>query len=242
MRLLRDGVTPEEQQAIEAVAEAWQRRKGGAGPLRRTSVYRRALLWLMAGLLSVGVVLFSLKVIEARRVASNSAEHVVQLLLGDNNRPFQSQLAGQPYRTFIQTRSADAGSIDFDTIESVIVRQPGDSYEMGRFYLLQQRFDKAAASLETAAAVHSSPQIMNDLGVAYFETGGEANLTRAVDAFRRALELDRDFAPAVFNLSLAYQRKGALPDAENQWRRYLQLDGASGWASEIRSKLQNMSR
>ena len=74
------------------------------------------------------------------------------------------------------------------------------------------------------------------------EVGGEQNVRKAADAFRRALELDRDFMPAVFNLSLAYQRLGALPDAESQWRRYLQLDDTSGWASEIRSKLQSMSR
>src|SRR5206468_4648453 len=111
-----------------------------------------------------------------------------------------------------------------------------------RFYLLQQEFGKATPYLETAAQTSKSPQVLSDLGVAYMEMGGDQNLRKAMEAFRRALEFDRDFMPAVFDLSLAYERTGALPDAESQWRRYLQLDGTSGWASEIRSKLQSMSR
>ena len=241
MRVLRDGFTTEEEQTLDAVAAAWNRRKGGGAPMRRTSAYRRALLWLMAGVIGVAVAFFSMKVIDARRTAARAAEQVVGVLLA-NNRPFESQLARQPYRSFAQTRGPNESGIEYDSLAAAIVRKPGDSYEMGRFYLIQHDFARATPALEAAARTDKSPQIFNDLGVAYMEVGGEQNVRKAADAFRRALELDRDFMPAVFNLSLAYQRLGALPDAESQWRRYLQLDDTSGWASEIRSKLQSMSR
>jgi tetratricopeptide (TPR) repeat protein len=241
MRVLRDGFTPDEKQAIDAVAEAWNRRKGGGAPMRRSSVYRRALLWLMAGVLGVAVVWVSMRVVDARRMAARSAEQVVLVLLAQN-RPFESQLARQPYRSFAQTRSGNDAGIEYDALASTIVRKSGDSYEMGRFYLLQQQFDTAKPFLESAAHDSKSPEVFNDLGIAYMEMGGEQNLQKAMEAFRRALELDRDFIPAIFNLSIAYERIGALPDAERQWRRYLQLDGTSGWALEVRSKLQSMSR
>jgi Flp pilus assembly protein TadD len=114
---------------------------------------------------------------------------------------------------------------------------------MGRFYLIQKDFSRAIPFLEKAeqeTGLGSDPH--NDLGVAYMEAGDEALLPMAAQEFQHVLSSDPTFAPAVFNLAILQERRGSLPEAERELRRFLALDSRSSWADEARSKLEGFNR
>jgi len=243
MRLLRADFTPDEEAMVSAISDVWNKRKGGSPPLReRRAGSLRSLFLFLAGIAGLAVMVLMAVWIGNRPRIPRSPDEVVRLLLL-NRRPFEARLSGQPYLPLDQTRSGDASSVDYKLLAGEMSRLAADPYEMGRFYLLQQEFDLAIRSLEIAAKDPGAPpEVHNDLGVAYMERGGKVNLMKALDAFHHALEMKADFAPAIFNLGLVCERAGTSADAEAQRKLYLQMDSASGWAREIRSRVQGLSQ
>jgi len=70
------------------------------------------------------------------------------------------------------------------------------------------------ALIERCSALYpEDPVLMGDLGSAY-ETTGE--LARAEEAYRRALELDPDFADLRLRLGTLLLRRGAVSEAERE--------------------------
>ena len=242
MRVMHRGVTTDENVRIDHISGSWDRLKD-LPPVRKSGSGNHRI-WILSLASAAAAVLFGVLFLwdtMRRPVEPQSGGEIVQLLLAQA-RPFELRLNEQAYQPILRTRGGDS-VVDYGLIAGEMTRLSADSYAMGRFYLLQKDFDRATAQLEDAerqprvsAAVH------NDLGVAYIERGGETNLRKAAEEFRHALELDPDFAPAVFNLAIFHERTGTLSQAETQWRRYLQLDSNSGWAGEVRSKLENLSR
>jgi Tfp pilus assembly protein PilF len=243
MRVLRADITPDEEETVRAISAAWESRKGGVLPPRERKTGTRGLFSLL-GVVAVlaSVVFVSMRMSGNGPAMPQSGGEIVRALLSQS-RPFEGRLADEPHHPLIQTRSSSSANFDYELLAREMSRLGSAPYEMGRFYLVQQEFDSAIRNLEIAVQNStSSPETLNDLGVAYMERGGDGNLAKAVEEFQRALKQNANFAPAVFNLSLVYERMGALPDAAALWRRYLELDTTSGWATEIRSKIQGMNQ
>jgi tetratricopeptide (TPR) repeat protein len=167
--------------------------------------------------------------------SSHSADNVVPA--GSSARTLEARLSGQPYSEFIATRTGVASnSVSSDDELKRLSSDPG---EIGRFYLQHNDFEKAVVPLEHAVERQpDSVEICNDLGIAYMESASNGALENAIAQFKRALELNPGYQPARFNLALAYERLGDFSHAREQLSLYLQLDGSSGWAKEVRSKLQ----
>jgi Flp pilus assembly protein TadD len=151
-------------------------------------------------------------------------------------------MAEAPYQPFTQVRGESRQQdkdLDYELLAREMSKQGASPYEFGQFYLLQGKFPEAVAQLgiaEREAGSLAGPH--NDLGVAYMEWGGSANFAQAEQEFRHALEKQRGFAPAVFNLAVLAERTGKKADAEQLRQLYLQLDTDSGWAQEIRARFQ----
>jgi len=244
MRVLRADITPDEEETVGAISAAWESRKGGVLPRReRKTGTRRGLFSLLGGVAVLASVVFvSMRMSGNGPAVPQSGGQIVKALLSQN-RPFEGRLADEPHHPLIQTRSSSSSTLDYPLLASEMSRLGAGPYDMGRFYLLQQEFEPAIRNLEIATQNSTSTaEALNDLGVAYMERGGDGNLAKAAEEFQRALKQNVNFAPAVFNLSLVYERMGVLPDAAALWRRYLELDSTSDWAMEIRSKLQGMNR
>jgi len=243
MRVLEPTVTSEEANTLERIAAEWDRRnpeRVAPQPSRSSKGLRRLLIGAgaLAALVVVGVAAWTIR----QSMQPHSATEVVQLLL-DQDRPFESRMAGARHRAFLQTRSANDLDISYDLLAGEMSRLSANSQEMGRFYLLQKDFSRAIPYLEAAerdsgadAAVH------NDLGVAYLESGKPAEIEKGGAEFRHALQLDPSFVPAAFNLALFYERTNAPVRAETQWKQYLELDSKSDWAMEVQGRLQGLSR
>jgi tetratricopeptide (TPR) repeat protein len=244
MRVMQRAVTDDENAKIDRIWGSWDRREP-LPPVRKHGGFANRRVWFLSLVSVAAVAVFGVLFLwnsTRRPVEPQSGGEIVQLLLAQG-RPFELRLNEQAYQPIVRTRGAEDPGVDYGLIAGEMTRLSADSYAMGRFYLLQKDFDQATAQLEDAerqpgvsAAVH------NDLGVAYMERGGETNLRKAAEEFRHAQEMDPNFAPAVFNLAIFHERTGTLSQAETQWRRYLQLDPNSGWAGEVRSKLENVSR
>ena len=241
MRLLDEDVTVDETTVIQLVTAEWDK-KSKERMVPRTGTWKSWFLACsaVAAVLIMGLVSFQF--VSNRTGGADSPGEVVQLLLSQQ-RPFELQMSNQPHLPILRTRGTDDPGVSYGLLAGELTRLSADSHQMGRFYLLQKDFNRAIGYLELAEReVGARAEIHNDLGVAYLEGGGESRLQKAAQEFRHALETDPSFAPAVFNLAIFYERTGAGPDAESQWKRYLQLDSNSAWSVEATTRLRNLSR
>lgn len=101
----------------------------------------------------------------------------------------------------------------------------------------------AIEALREALAATPTASWSTDLAAAYLtraETPGfESDLPQAMSAAEAAVGLDASRPEAWFNLALARQRLGLLPQAVDAWERYLALDAVGPWADEARRRLDD---
>jgi tetratricopeptide (TPR) repeat protein len=242
MHLLQQDVTAEEANALEAITVEWDKKKESYKRPQQGFKFVRfiAAFAVVAAVLVFGVV--SVWIAMEQSAEPKSATEVVQLLL-EQNRPFEARMSGQPHRPIVRTRAAEDADVSYGLLAGEMTRLSATSYEMGRFYLLQKDFSRAIPYLEIAEReVGASPAVHNDLGVAYLESENASQLVKAEPEFLHALQHDKSFATAVFNLALFYERSNATRQAEAQWKRYLERDSKSDWATEARGRLQGLSR
>jgi len=239
MRMLNEEVNNIEAAAVEAVTERWTKARREIP--RRTGTLPHWFLGVMAAAAVLLLAVVTVSVLLDHQAQPKSASEIVQLLLAQN-RPFESRMANEPHLPILRTRGAEDPGVAYGLIAGELTKLSADSHEMGRFYLLQKDFAHAVPYLDIAGReVGAGPDAHNDLGVAYMESDAP-RLDKAAEEFRRALELDPAFAPAVFNLALIYERMNVPDQASMQWKRYLQLDRNSEWGKEANSRFQGLNR
>jgi len=233
MRLLRTDVDPEEAAHVELAVATWENRIV-TPPTRgwSTGTWRRAFYF---GGVAAVVVLLTL-FLAGRPTAEDLVQDVLQ-----KRRPFDAQMSSQPYQALNSTRSPEAPP-SYEGLTEEMANRAADAYRLGRLHLANKDFQKAIEYLRPASAdPGASPEIHNDLGVAYLKRAeGEDDFEQARRQFETAIATDKNFEPAVFNLALVYEITGMTSAAEQQWKRYLELDSTSGWAQEVRNKLKGL--
>jgi tetratricopeptide (TPR) repeat protein len=235
MRLLRSEISSEENAILANVLEQWDQRKLQPVPPKSRSLTAKGWSLVAAGAVAAIIALGFLTGIFPSASPASAGEVIAALFA--NDRPFEARLAAQPYRSITITRGPEADQ-QYGLLEQEMTDRAANAYQMGLLFMFQKDYTRAARFLETAAAdPNAPPAVHNDLGVAYLQQGDTLNLDKAETELRRALELESAFGPAVFNLSILYERKGAPEEAEKQRLRYLELDSKSGWAAEVSSKL-----
>jgi predicted O-linked N-acetylglucosamine transferase (SPINDLY family) len=124
--------------------------------------------------------------------------------------------------------------------EQCLLDAPGDWRALTRLGLLhmqQRRFDLARELLERAVAANpASAEAHAWLGETWRNAGG---LQAATAAFRQALRIQPDFAPAWFNLGLALLESRDHAAASEAWRRFLELRPGD---SRVRRELAGAAR
>jgi CHAT domain-containing protein/Flp pilus assembly protein TadD len=173
-------------------------------------------------------------------------------------RPLESRITGFDYAPFIVTRGEEKTG-DYVTLDEAEVmlrkaaREKNDAaslYALGKLYLAKKEFDKAIEQIDQAGKKDSQNALLhNDLGVALMEKGrveqsnssagkSELFLTKSLEEFSKALELNGSLSEARFNRALLYQILKLYRQAEVEWETYLAKDSQSAWATEARQNLQ----
>jgi tetratricopeptide (TPR) repeat protein len=234
MKVLRDETTREEETALQQLSQMLEKRNLQPMPARRAlSIKHLAVGAGIAALLLTAVFIYRMPF-----GSSPSTPTQIVSALADSIRPFEPRIVGQRYLEVQEVTRAAGDNLVPDILAAQMTESSADSYEVGRFFLLRKEFGKAIRHLKTAV---SDPKgvpadVHNDLGVAYLESG-EDNFESAETEFKSALSLNPTHAPALFNLSILYERQGRLPEAVERREQYLELDPDSGWAKEIQKKL-----
>jgi tetratricopeptide (TPR) repeat protein len=203
-------------------------------PAPARSRYVRRLAYLLASILVIVLLAFGTGLLPLTK--SPAANEITAALLS-RDRPFEPRIAGQPYRPIQEVTRGPEESKSFSALADALADRAAQAYEMGQFSLIQKDYADAIRYLRTAAAVSATAEVHNDLGVAYLQNG-EATFGLAETEFKTALRKNPNHAPALFNLSILYEREGLSGEAAETWRQYLQVDPESGWAQEIRRKLR----
>ena len=243
MRVLQPDVSHEEARTLELITKRWESERESRQILERKPLAGRWSIRVAAvAAIFLLAVLSTIWIVRTFSTEPKTAGQVVQLLLKEN-RPFESRIAGAPHREFVPTRGPEnPGGVSYDLLAGEMTRLSANSYEMGRFYLLQKNFARAIPYLEMAVLESGgNTAAHNDLGVAYLESGDATQLQKAEQEFLQALQQNPKRADVVFNLALFYERTNANSQAQIQWRRFLELDTKSEWAAEGRSRLQGLS-
>jgi tetratricopeptide (TPR) repeat protein len=241
MRLLKDDMQPEETAAVRAIQDEWTRaRHDRRLPGRRLAGTRS---WKIAsgGVAAALLLAVGTRVAIDYRGEPRTAHEVIHLLLAEN-RPFEARISDQPHLPFAVTRGPSDSINSYNLLAGQLNRLSATAYEMGQFDLLQKDFTNAIKYLELAARESgATAEVYNDLGVAYMESGVDANQAKAISEFRHALAAKPDFLPAAFNLAVLYERMGKNDQAGPQWTQYLQMEADQGWKEEAKGRLEGMT-
>jgi tetratricopeptide (TPR) repeat protein len=128
---------------------------------------------------------------------------------------------------------------------------PAAEHAVGILNLTEKNFGEAVKHL-TAATIGDprNGAYHSDLGAALFEAGkyeraagrrqGEEEIARAVQEFDRALSLNPNFKPALFNQALCLEAQHEWSKAGDAWRQYLATDPDSPWTVEARVHLDHV--
>lgn len=185
-------------------------------------------------------------------------------------RPLESRITNLHYAPFGSTRGPglhDVNETELTRSELLLLkelkRKPTASaqHALGKVYLSKKEFDKAVAKFEGALKDDpNNAQIYADLGAALLEKGkvevqksktdnstaesgkGMEYFAQSLANLNKALELDNNLPEALFNRALLHESIGLLPQAEADWRQYLERDPNSKWTDEARDRLTQLQQ
>ena len=236
MKVLRDEVEPEEDEAVQQLSALWDQRNPRPVPQRSRlpTSYRRWIYAAVAALVVAAVLI-------SRMPFGSELSPTAQIVkaMASKERPFEPRIVDQPYLTMQEfTRSPEDIEVS-DLLEAEMTEKSATSYEVGRYFLLRRKYPMAIKYLRTAVADPRGvpADVHNDLGVAYLESRGDENLAAAEGEFKEALSINPNHLPAMFNLSVLYGRNGRADEANRRRQQYLALDPDSDWAREVKQKL-----
>jgi tetratricopeptide (TPR) repeat protein len=216
---------------------------------------RPVVLWPAAGLATAATVLlaFTFGIMPWQR----SEEPAFQALVAavGSERTFVPRLTGGfahgPVRGAVRSGSSGSASQSPDIriaaarIEKETAAQPSAQalHVLGIAELVIGELDRSVVALEDAATQQpTDARILNDLASAYLVRGEQAryrnDMSKALAALNRALEVDRTSPEVLFNRAYALERLSLIPEAREAWQAYLTIDNRSGWADEARARLR----
>jgi tetratricopeptide (TPR) repeat protein len=175
-------------------------------------------------------------------------------------RPIEARLSRLRYAPMGNTRGGPAkvDEISLTLAERILLSEvaehpgPKAHHALGRYYLTQQKFDKAIDQMIIAATDdQQNAQLQSDLGAALLEKGSAdrsnaesgaslEDFGRSLEHLNKALSLDDSLLEALFNLALCHQYMLLNQQAREGWQKYLEHDPNSSWAEEARRNLNEL--
>jgi tetratricopeptide (TPR) repeat protein len=230
---------------LDSAQPAWQRQmahKLALAPRRGRVIPMPVRTWLAraaALIVGVGAGWFGWEQWIAGAPARLIAEAYTQ------QRPFEYRIPGAEYAAVRpQSRGSVRRSAALLEAQAKIARELEKDPESVRLLELRARsemlgWDPEAAIATLRRALARKPgdaDLMADLGMAYALRAEAQNrpddYRSAMDYLGRAVHAKPDFAEAIFNRAVVYQRMFLYDEAAREWRRYLDLDRSGAWREE----------
>ena len=149
-----------------------------------------------------------------------------------NNQAAARLQEGRPEKALLLLRQA----------EEMLPEDPSILLNLGGAYLLLGQHDEAVAALTRASEVApEEPMIWCNLGAALLALSDDRDLDgqdRAIEAFRRALELDPKAANVAYNLGLVHRQREEWGAAAHYFRKALEADPDDGHARSLLCKME----
>jgi tetratricopeptide (TPR) repeat protein len=245
-------------EAAGAMSEAFQTRM--VSELRRqsrqdstpTPIWLRRRVWAPVGI-AAGVVLLVLAG-KGTGLFGPSPERLVARAY-EVNRIWPIRFPGASYTPVKSVeRSASVGGTPLAEADAVVSKgldaHPKDPHWLqlrSEVDFLRRRYDAAIADLQPfAEGSYISIDVWVNLGIAHLARGmadsEPADSEKAVEYFSRALDADARNPIALFNRALALETIFLWDRAEQDWKTYLEVDSASGWAAEARDHLNQVTQ
>jgi CHAT domain-containing protein len=119
--------------------------------------------------------------------------------------------------------------------------EPAWLQAQARADVLEGKYAAAIEALRRALQLQPhSPDILTDLGTAYFQQAQQADrkedLGVAYEYLSQALQVRPDDPVSLFNRAIVAERQFLFQQALDDWDHYLRVDGSSPWADEARSR------
>ena len=111
-------------------------------------------------------------------------------------------------------------------------------FNLGNVLYAAQQLNHAEREFRCAVELDSEyVEAWNNLGTVLADLDQHE---ASINAFQRALNVFPLYADAHFNLGDVLSSAGRARDAQEHWRRYLQLDPRSPWADDVRRRLEEL--
>ena len=217
------------------------------------AVLRRPAYAGALAMVLIAAVVLTIFLISRRRQPDDLAE---LRSIYSRSRPTETRISSFDYAPFNQLRGAPEPReqnrlrrLENDFISQTEQQSNATThYELGTFYVTQQKPRDAIRELEAALkSADKDARIHNELGSAHFQLAGTGprenkleELARSLEQFTKATELDPNLLEALFNRALVLQEMSLPQEAKEAWTRYLKKDSTSPWADEARRHLSQI--
>lgn len=143
-------------------------------------------------------------------------------------------------RSLMETRRPALAVEAFAEAARIRGTDPEPRYHLGNAHFAAGRFEDALTAYAAAEALAPRPAYATGIGMIYQQDYRDP--LRAEAAYARALALDPDYPPALFNRALLYLALGRLEEAEADMRRSLAKRGSVEGARVLASILIEMGK
>ena len=109
-------------------------------------------------------------------------------------------------------------------------------------HLMTGEPNKAVAILEPMSSGSRDAGLLTDTAAAFLARREQGDAERALDCAERAVQADPKHPEAWFNLALAAEALDNPGRATDAWKKFLELDSASGWATEAHRHLERLTK
>jgi CHAT domain-containing protein/Tfp pilus assembly protein PilF len=241
-----------------------------ADPVRRPSLERRSpegrqisstrdLKFAAAAMIMLGLALGIWRVFFSQSEVDKGIAALARAYSAES--PIESRLSELDYAPLANTRGGGPAKVDEISLgraERILLDEVAEHpstkarHALGRFYLTQQKFDKAIEQLNTAATDdQQNAQLQSDLGAALLEKGrvdrsnpesgvSLEDFASSLEHINKALSLNGSLLETLFNLGLCHQYMLLNQQARKDWQKYLEHDANSLWAEEARRDLREL--
>jgi tetratricopeptide (TPR) repeat protein len=205
-----------------------------------------------AGVSLIAVCAIAISVYVLTRSASpdTQATKALALARSDQRNIEPRTSADLPYARYPETRGDQVSALNemqFDRALNFLrfaedpSAPPASRLVLAQAYLERARPDDIDRARTILSGLESSGsgsvELLNDIGVVWFQS---RDYERAASYFERALGLQSNYNPALFNIALTHERLHRNSDAIREWQQFLSTSADQKWKDEAQSHLENL--